>query len=86
MARRQVKREEAVQRRYLFLSIFSVKACYCRITIMVVVIVSAFLFCWFPFAIMFAGTPFSPNIGAFFVNNNLEDTVTWLGIKVLIKL
>ena len=53
---------------------------------MVGVIVSAFLFCWFPFAIMFAGTPFSPNIGAFFVNNNLEDTVTWLGIKVLIKL
>ena len=84
MARRQVKREEAVQRRFLFLSmtVASVKACYCRITIMVGVIVSAFLICWFPFAIMFAGTPFSPNIGAFFVNNNLEDTVTWLGIIV----
>ena len=49
---------------------------------MVGAIVSAFLICWFPFAIMFAGAPFSPSIGAFFVNNNLEDTVTWLGIKI----
>ena len=51
---------------------------------MVGVIVSAFLICWFPFAIMFAGTPFSPSIGEFFVNNNLEETVTWLGIKILL--
>ena len=46
---------------------------------MVGVIVSAFLLCWLPFAVMFAGSPFSSHIGHFFESNELADTVTWLG-------
>ena len=46
---------------------------------MVGVVVFSFLFCWFPFAIMFAGTPFSSKVGNFFVEYKLEDIVTWLG-------
>ena len=46
---------------------------------MVGVIVSAFLLCWLPFAVMFAGSPFSSHIGHFFTSHELADTVTWLG-------
>ena len=46
---------------------------------MVGMIVSAFLLCWLPFAVMFAGSPFSSHIGHFFESNELADTVTWLG-------
>ena len=63
-ARRQVKLEESRQR---------------RITLMVGTVVLTFLFCWFPFALMFALSPFSPDIGHFFTDNNLVDFVTWLG-------
>ena len=50
-----------------------------RMTAMVGVIVSAFLLCWLPFAVMFAGSPFSSHIGHFFESHELADTVTWLG-------
>ena len=63
-ARRQVKLEESRQR---------------RITLMVGTVVLTFLFCWFPFALMFALSPFSPKVGHFFTDNNLVDSVTWLG-------
>ena len=63
-ARRQVKQEEARQR---------------RITLMVGTIVLTFLVCWFPFALMFALSPFSQHIEDFFTDNNLVDFVTWLG-------
>ena len=63
-ARRQVKLEESRQR---------------RITLMVGTIVFTFLFCWFPYALMFALSPFSPDIEHFFTENHLVDFVTWLG-------
>ena len=63
-ARRQVKLEESRQR---------------RITLMVGTIVLTFLFCWFPYALMFALSPFSPDIEHFFTDNHLVDLVTWLG-------
>lgn len=62
--RRQVKQEESRQR---------------RITMMVGTIVFTFLLCWFPFALMFALSPFSQDIEDFFTKNNLVDFVTWLG-------
>ena len=63
-ARRQVKQEEARQR---------------RITLMVGTIVLTFLLCWFPFALKFALSPFSRVIEDFFSDNKLVDFVTWLG-------
>ena len=47
---------------------------------MVGVIVSAFLLCWLPFAVMFAGSPFSSHIGHFFESNELADTVPGMTI------
>ena len=52
---------------------------YFRITILVGVVVGSFLVCWFPFAIMFAGTPFNASIGKFFEDNHLQDIATWIG-------
>ena len=63
-ARRQVRQEETRQR---------------RITLMVGTIVLTFLVSWFPFALMFALSPFSQDIGNFFSDNKLVDFVTWLG-------
>ena len=50
---------------------------------MVGTIVLAFLCCWFPFAVWFALSPFSPDIKQFFSNHDLVDLVTWLGKAVV---
>ena len=48
---------------------------------MVGVVVLTFLICWFPFALMFAGSPFSISLATFFAENRLEETITWLGMN-----
>ena len=47
------------------------------------VVVASFLICWFPFALMFAGTPFNARIGKFFEDNHLQDIATWIGKRSL---
>ena len=46
---------------------------------MVGVVVLTFLICWFPFALMFAGSPFSDTLATFFNRYKIEASVTWLG-------
>ena len=47
---------------------------------MVGVVVLSFLICWFPFALMFAGSPFFPILATFFEKQHgSEESVTWLG-------
>ena len=87
VARSQIKVEEGRQRRLGILAILWLSFYYWplfhsflfRTNMMVGFIVLTFLFCWFPFAIMFALSPFSPGIRHFFRDNKLEDLVTWLG-------
>ena len=46
---------------------------------MVGVVVISFLICWFPFALMYAGSPLSKIIETFFAQPGLEEGVIWLG-------
>ena len=46
---------------------------------MVGAVVLSFLICWFPFALMFAGSPFCSSLATFFADHGLEEPVTWLG-------
>ena len=46
---------------------------------MVGVVVLSFLICWFPFALMYAGSPLSKIIETFFAQPGLEEGVIWLG-------
>ena len=50
-----------------------------RLTLMVGVVVLSFLICWFPFALMFAGSPFCSSLASFFDDYGMEEPVTWLG-------
>ena len=43
-------------------------------------IVATFLLCWFPFGLMFAGSPFSKTLEKMFEDNQeIIDLITWIG-------
>jgi hypothetical protein len=43
-------------------------------------VVATFLLCWFPFGLMFAGSPFSRTVEQMFdKHQGLIDLVTWIG-------
>ena len=59
---------------------FSLLAFLSRLTIMMGVVVATFLLCWFPFGLMFAGSPFSRTVEQMFdKHQGLIDLVTWIG-------
>jgi hypothetical protein len=81
MARGKLKREAALQRRCVRISWYFHPNLTFRITVMVGVIVIAFIVCWFPFALLFTVSHVHSSVDEFFEENVLEEWATWLSME-----